>query len=150
MTCPYCKGSTQVVNSRPVENGKAIKRRRECLSCSKRFSSYERMSLGDLKVVKRSGGKERSSRHTREAGLRKALEKRPISEDGFQKLLVDIENDLFSLEKDTVTSEQVGRAVLSRLQKADKVGYLRFASVYRNFKSPKAFEKEIQKLEKQK
>ena len=138
------------MNSRPVDDGKAIKRRRECFKCAKRFSSYERMSLGDLKIVKRNGSKERYSRHKIEAGLRKALEKRPIPEDLFQKLLLNIENDLFSLEKETVSSEQVGRAVLSRLQKADKVGYLRFASVYRNFKSPKAFKKEIQKLEKEK
>ena len=108
------------------------------------------MSLGDLKIVKRNGSKERYSRHKIEAGLRKALEKRPIPEDLFQKLLLNIENDLFSLEKETISSEQVGRAVLSRLQKADKVGYLRFASVYRNFRSPKAFKKEIQKLEKEK
>ena len=138
------------MNSRPVDDGKAIKRRRECFTCAKRFSSYERMSLGDLKIVKRNGSKERYSRHKIEAGLRKALEKRPIPEDLFQKLLLNIENDLFSLEKETVSSEQVGRAVLSRLQKADKVGYLRFASVYRNFRSPKAFKKEIQKLEKEK
>lgn len=106
------------------------------------------MSLGDLKVIKRNGSKERYSRNKIEAGMRKALEKRPISEDAFQKLLLDIENDLLNFAKDTISSEQVGRTVLARLQKADKVGYIRFASVYRNFKSPKAFEKEIQKLEK--
>ncbi len=148
MNCPRCQKSTKVVNSRPLEDGRAVKRRRECLHCSQRFSTYERLSLGDFRVVKRSGSRELYARHKIEAGLRKALEKRPVTEAEFQKLLFEIEADIFSLGKDKVDAEQIGRIVLDRLKKIDKVGYLRFASVYRNFRSPQAFAKEIEKLEK--
>ncbi len=148
MNCPRCQKSTKVVNSRPLEDGRAVKRRRECLHCSQRFSTYERLSLGDFRVVKRSGSRELYARHKIEAGLRKALEKRPVTEAEFQKLLFEIEADIFSLGKDKVDAEQIGRIVLDRLKKTDKVGYLRFASVYRNFRSPQAFAKEIEKLEK--
>jgi transcriptional repressor NrdR len=99
-------------------------------------------------VQKRSGEKQPYVRHKLELGLRKALEKRPVPEEQFQKLVSWVENDIFNLEKDTVSSEQIGHIVLSHLRKLDKVAYLRFASVHRNFKSTKAFEKEIEKLEK--
>ncbi|MBI4217394.1 MAG: transcriptional repressor NrdR [Parcubacteria group bacterium] len=148
MNCPRCQKSTKVVNSRPLEGGRAVKRRRECLHCSQRFSTYERLSLGDFRVVKRNDSKELYARHKIEAGLRKALEKRPVTEAQFQKLLFDIEADVFSLGKEKISSEQIGRIVLDRLKKIDKVGYLRFASVYRNFRSPQAFAKEIERLEK--
>src|SRR3989344_384521 len=148
MNCPRCHKSTKVVNSRPLEDGRAIKRRRECLHCSQRFSTYERLSLGDFRVVKRNNAKELYARHKIEAGLRKALQKRPVTEALFQKLLFEIEADVFSLGKEKISSEQIGRIVLDRLRKVDKVGYLRFASVYRNFRSPQAFAKEIEKLEK--
>ena len=147
MNCPGCHKSTKVVNSRPLEDGRAVKRRRECLHCSQRFSTYERVSLGDFRVVKRNGSRELYARHKIEAGLRKALQKRPITESQFQKLMFEIETDIFSLGKDKINSEQIGRIVLGRLKKTDKVGYLRFASVYRNFRSPQAFAKEIEKLE---
>ncbi len=147
MNCPRCQKSTKVVNSRPLEDGRAVKRRRECLHCSERFSTYERLSLGDFRVVKRSGSKELYARHKVEAGLRKALEKRPIAESQFQKLMFEIEAEIFSLGKEKISSEQIGRIVLDRLRKVDKVGYLRFTSVYRNFRSPQAFAKEIEKLE---
>lgn len=103
-----------------------------------------------LTVIKRDGSRESYLRHKIELGLRKALEKRSVVEDEFQKLVSAIENDIFSLEKDTVSSEQIGHIVLSHLKNFDQVAYLRFASVHRNFKSARAFEKEIQKLEKAK
>jgi len=99
-------------------------------------------------VVKHSGEKQPYLRHKLELGLRKALEKRPVTEEQFQKLVSSIENDIFNLEKDTVSSDQIGQIVLVHLRTLDKVAYLRFASVYRNFKSTKAFEREIEKLEK--
>jgi transcriptional repressor NrdR len=101
-----------------------------------------------LEVQKRSGEKQPYLRHKLELGLRKALEKRPIGEEQFQKLVSSIENDIFNLEKELVMSEQIGQIVLTHLRTTDKVAYLRFASVHRNFKSTKAFEKEIEKLEK--
>lgn len=105
------------------------------------------MELAGLEVSKRNGSKEPYLRHKLELGVRKALEKRPYTEQQFQKLISGIENDIFDLGKDTVLSEQIGQAVLSHLRDFDKVAYLRFASVYRKFGSPKAFEREIQKLE---
>jgi len=121
-----------------------------CLHCKRRFTSYERIELVGLTVIKRDGSKEPYLRHKIELGLRKALEKRPVIEEQFQKLVSAIENDIFNLEKDAVSSEQIGHIVLSHLKTFDQVAYLRFASVHRNFKSARAFEKEIQKLEKAK
>lgn len=148
MKCPICQAGTKVVNSRGTDQGRAVKRRRECLKCHQRFSTYERMSLVDLRVRKRNGSKEPYYRHKIETGLRKSLEKRPVTGQEFQKLLFEIEHEIFNLEKSTVPTEQIGRIVLSYLKGVDKVAYLRFASVYRNFRTPKAFEREIQKLEK--
>jgi len=148
MKCPVCQNSTQVTNSRSADHGRAVKRRRVCLRCSRRFTTYERIELFGLQVVKRSGVKEPYVRHKLELGLRKALEKRPVTEEQFLKLVSLVENDIFNLEKDTVSSEQIGQIVLTHLREVDKVGYLRFASVHRNFKSTKAFEKEIEKLDK--
>jgi len=125
-----------------------VKRRRVCLECNRRFTTYERIELFGLQVVKRSGGKQPYLRHKLELGLRKALEKRPVSEEQFQKLVSAVENDIFNLEKETVRSEQIGQIVLSHLRSLDKVAYLRFISVHRDFKNTRAFEKEIKKLEK--
>ena len=148
MKCPVCHGATKVTNSRSADQGMAIKRRRECEKCGQRFSTYERMSLVDLRVLKRSGVHEAYDRHKIERGLRKALEKRSISEEKFQRLGFAIEHDVLNLKQNLISSEQIGRIVLLHLRKIDKVAYIRFASNYRNFKSTKAFEREIQKLEK--
>lgn len=148
MQCPVCQGSTKVINSRTADQGKVIKRRRACLKCQRRFTSYERLELVGLEVLKRDRSKEPYYRHKLELGIRKALEKRPISELQFQRLISQIENDIFNLEKTVVPSEQIGQIVLSHLRNLDKVAYLRFASVHRNFKSQKAFVKEIEKLER--
>ena len=150
MKCPVCQSSTKVTNSRGADHGKAIKRRRVCVQCQRRFTSYERIELVGLTVIKRNGSKESYVRHKIEVGLRKALEKRSVVEDEFQKLVSSIENDIFNLEKDRVSSEQIGQIVLLHLKDFDQVAYLRFASVHRHFKSARAFEKEIQKLEKAK
>ncbi|MDA1337377.1 MAG: transcriptional regulator NrdR [bacterium] len=148
MKCPICQNSTQVSNSRSADHGRAIKRRRVCPQCDRRFTTYERIELFGLEVQKRGNEKQPYLRHKLELGLRKAIEKRPVSEEQFQKVVALIENDIFNLEKDTVSSEQIGQIVLSHLRTLDKVAYLRFVSVHRNFKSTKAFEKEIEKLEK--
>ncbi len=99
-----------------------------------------------MTVLKRDGSKEPYYRHKLELGLRKALEKRDVAEDQFQKLVSRIEGEIFNREKEVISSEEIGQSVLSHLREFDKVAYLRFASVYRNFKSPRAFEKEIHKL----
>ena len=147
MQCPICRIDTKVTNSRDADHGRAVKRRRLCTSCGRRFTTYERLELLGVEVLKRNGAKEPFSRHKLEAGIRKALEKRPFGEEHLQKLVSSIENDIFNLDKDVVDSGTIGQAVLAHLKDLDKVAYLRFASVYRNFRSPKAFEKEIQKLQ---
>ena len=148
MQCPICQSDTKVTNSRNADHGRAIKRRRWCTSCGRRFTTYERLELLEIQVIKRNGSKEPFSRHKLEAGIRKALEKRPFEEEHLQKLISSVENDIFNLGRDEIESSQIGSMILFHLKGLDKVAYLRFASVYRNFKSPKAFEKEIQKLEK--
>lgn len=147
MLCPICKADTKVTNSRNADQGRTIKRRRQCTSCGRRFTTYERLELLGVEVIKRNGSKEPFSRGKLEAGIRKALEKRPCTEEQFQKLVSSIEHDVLNLNKDCVESSFIGQTVLSHLKQFDKVAYLRFASVYRNFRSPKAFEREIQKLQ---
>lgn len=120
------------------------------MQCKQRFTTYERLELLGLEILKRDGSREPYLRHKIELGLRKALEKRPYTEQQFQKVVSAVEGDIFNLEKELVPSEQVGQVVLSHLKSFDKVAYLRFASVYRKFGSTKAFEREIQKLEKSK
>ncbi len=147
MHCPICQADTKVTNSRDADRGRAIKRRRWCTSCGRRFTTYERLELLGVEVVKRNGSKEPFSRHKLESGIRKALEKRPYTEEQLQKLVASIENDIFNSNKEVVESSYIGQTVLSHLKQFDKVAYLRFASVYRNFRTPKAFEKEIKKLQ---
>ena len=132
-----------------ADQERAIKRRRKCVHCAKRFTTYERVELIGLEIIKRDGSRQPYYRHKLELGLRKALEKRPFTEEQIQKLVSRIESEIFNREKDVMPSEEIGQTVLSALRTFDKVAYLRFASVYRNFQSPKAFEKEIQKLTKQ-
>lgn len=148
MKCPICQEGTKVINSRSTDSGRSVKRRRECIKCERRFSTYEHISLVDTQVRKSNGVKEPFYRHKIEAGLRRAFEKRPVTEPDFQKLLFNIEDNIFNLSKDVISTEEIGRIVLIYLKDVDKVAYLRFASVYRNFKTPKAFEREIQRLEK--
>lgn len=150
MNCPLCRGNTRVTNSREADQGRAIKRRRICEACGRRFTTYERLELLGLEVVKRDGSREPYYRHKLEAGIRKATEKRPFTEEQLQRLVSGIENDLFELEQEVVESERIGRITLAHLQRFDKVAYIRYASVYRNFRSTRAFEKEIQRLEKTK
>ena len=146
MQCPICQSETKVTNSRGADRGKVIKRRRICTKCERRFTTYERLELMGFEVIKRDGSKEAYQREKLRTGIRIALEKRSCSEEEFQQLLSGIERDIFQIGTEVVSSEKIGQIVLTHLRQVDKVAYLRFASVHRNFKSPKAFEKEIQKL----
>ncbi|MFA7309132.1 MAG: transcriptional regulator NrdR [Patescibacteria group bacterium] len=148
MQCPLCQADTKVTNSRETDSGRAIKRRRECTVCGQRFSTYEQISLIDLRVQKRGGDIQQYDKRKIVNGIKIAVQKRPISEEQFKKMMFLIENDILNLKKDVIPSEQIGKIVLKRLAEIDKVAYLRFASIYRDFRTTKAFEKEIQKLEK--
>lgn len=142
MHCPYCQeGDSRVVDSREV--GSAIRRRRECQRCGQRFTTYERLAPVSLYVVKRDGRREPFDREKLHHGISTACAKRPISEETIETLVGKIENELFALGKAEVESKLVGEMVMEQLRGLDDVAYVRFASVYRQFKDIDGLEKEI-------
>ena len=144
MHCPFCRSTdTRVVDSRVADDGGAIRRRRTCSDCSKRFTTVEQMQLS---VLKRSGATEPFTREKAVAGVRKACKGRPVSEDDLACLGQAVEDALRSEGFAEVPAHQVGLAILGPLRKLDEVAYLRFASVYRAFESAEDFEKEISAL----
>lgn len=146
MLCPSCGAhETRVVDSRPVESGNAIRRRRECEACGHRFTTYERLEP-QLVVRKRNGRLEAFSASKLASGVSAALADRPVSGSQRQKLVAEVEEALRS-EGPQVTSEEIGRQVLDRLKALDEVAYLRFASVYKEFQGAADFEKEMAELE---
>lgn len=149
MKCPVCYfQDTKVVDSRVAADGLSIRRRRECLKCGYRFSTYEEVEILDLSIVKRDGRKENYTRDKLVKGLRRALEKRPITEEKFKRLVSLIERDLQALRKSEILSDQIGQAVMKQLKKIDQVAYIRFASVYESFKDVQSFKRELNKLVK--
>lgn len=148
MICPFCGHSeTKVVDSRDTNDEKAIRRRRECEKCQARFSTYEEMEIMRLTVIKRDGNKQDYDRKKIEIGIRKSLEKRPVSEDKINKVVGDIEYDIQARESGEITSKEIGKMILDKLKEIDDVAYLRFASVYKSFKSADSFRKEMEKME---
>ncbi len=148
MRCPVCGDlEDKVIDSRTAEDGRSIRRRRACLSCGRRFTTFERIEELSLLVVKRSGHKEPFDRSKIVSGVRSALKNRPVGEDEIEALAADIE-DALRAECVDVSSQQVGRMVLEHLRDLDEVGYLRFASVYKGFADVKDFEREFSYLSK--
>lgn len=149
MNCPFCNNSeTKVVDSRDTSDGKITRRRRECIKCNVRFSTYEEIELLRLAVVKKDGSKVDYDKNKIEAGIRKALEKRPITQEKFAKLMGDIEYDIRAVEKPEITTREIGRLVLKKLRELDEVAYVRFASVYKSFGSIESFKKELDTFDK--
>jgi transcriptional repressor NrdR len=147
MRCPVCSSEeTKVVDSRIAADGLGIRRRRECESCEYRFSTVEEVEILDLAVVKRDGHRQPYLREKIEAGLRRALEKRPCTPEQFKSLIGGVERDIQKLKKDEVTSEEIGEIVMSQLRAFDTVAYIRFASVYRSFADVKTFQEELDRL----
>jgi transcriptional repressor NrdR len=150
MNCPFCNNTeTKVVDSRETNEGKITRRRRECLKCAVRFSTYEEIELLRLVVIKKDGSKTEYDKNKIETGIRKALEKRPISEEKVSKLMGDIEYEISALEKAEVSTREIGRIVLKKLKELDEVAYVRFASVYKSFGSIESFKKELDLLDKE-
>ncbi|MBN1518873.1 MAG: transcriptional repressor NrdR [Spirochaetales bacterium] len=150
MRCPHCLSmDDRVIDSRTLANGESIRRRRECLACGFRFTSYERIEEKPLMVVKRDGRREPFDRAKLERGLSRALEKRPVSQLTIENILNEIEDEAAMVGKGTneVPSAELGRMTLHKLYELDKVAYIRFASVYRKFESMDEFVKEIERLE---
>jgi transcriptional repressor NrdR len=143
--CPACRsGDTRVVDSRDDES--AVRRRRECQSCRHRFTTYERIEAARLFIVKKDGRREPYNRDKVLAGLRKACEKRPISEEAMVSVADAVERELFARGESEISSDVVGELVMSALKKLDKVAYIRFASVYRSFTDLNSFQEELAQL----
>ncbi len=149
MICPYCGHlETKVIDSRDTNDGKAIRRRRECEKCQKRFSTYEEPEIMKLTVIKKDGSREEFQKEKIKKGIARALEKRPVNAEKREKLLREIEYEICSLGKTELSTREIGRIILKKLRQIDEVAYVRFASVYKSFGSIKAFRKELEKMEK--
>ena len=147
MKCPYCGfKESKVVDSRPAEEGNSIRRRRECLSCSKRFTTYETVESLPMVVVKRDGSRQTFDRRKLVNGMLRACEKRPVSVAQLEKLGEEIEQELQNSLEREISTEHVGELVMDKLKGVDEVAYVRFASVYRQFKDINTFMRELNKL----
>lgn len=147
MKCPFCGSlSDKVVDSRISQEGDSIRRRRECLSCQKRFTTYERVEEIPLMVIKKDNRRETFDRNKILSGIRKACEKRPISVATMEELADSVEREIYRDFKEEVKSTDVGKMVMSRLHALDEVAYVRFASVYRRFKDAREFMEEIEEF----
>lgn len=147
MKCPYCGfKESKVVDSRPTEEGSSIRRRRECLSCSKRFTTYETVESMPMVVVKRDGSRQTFDRRKLVNGMLRACEKRPVSVAQLEKIGEEIEQDLQNSLEREVSTEHIGELAMDKLKSVDEVAYVRFASVYRQFKDINTFMRELNKL----
>lgn len=147
MKCPFCDNvDTRVIDSRPTEEGHAIRRRRGCDKCGKRFTTYEKIEESIIRIIKRDGRGESFDRNKIIRGLVRACEKRPVSVEQIEKIANDIERGLNNLMEKEVRSEFIGELLMDELKKVDEVSYVRFASVYRQFTDANTFIKEIEKL----
>lgn len=147
MRCPFCSyGESKVIDSRPAEEGTSIRRRRECLSCGKRFTTYETVESLPMVVVKKDGSRQSFDRQKVLGGMIRACEKRPVPLAELEKIAEEIEQDLQNSMEREVTTESIGERVMDRLRKVDQVAYVRFASVYRQFKDIDTFMAELNKL----
>lgn len=151
MKCPFCNYSeSKVIDSRPAEEGATIRRRRECLSCQKRFTTYEIVERLPLLVIKKDGSRQSFDKVKLLNGMVRACEKRPVHIADLEKIADDIEHELQSSLEREVPSEKIGIMVMDRLKNLDEVSYVRFASVYRQFKDINTFLEELNKLLKEK
>jgi transcriptional repressor NrdR len=148
MRCPNCQNEdTKVLDSRPIDEGTAIRRRRECEKCDFRFSTYEEIEILDLTVIKKDAKREMFSKEKLERAIRLPMEKRPHTDDTLRKLLSSIEIEIQKKAKDgQITSAEIGDIVMKKIKKVDKVAYVRFAAVYREFEDVDEFKEELKKL----
>lgn len=149
MKCPKCqKDETKVIESREVSSGESIRRRRECLKCSNRYTTYERIERPNLIVVKKDGTRELFDRRKILVGLDRACQKTAVTALQREEVVANVENQVYSLDQDEVDSSYIGELIMKYLAELDDVAYVRFASVYRHFKSVEGFERELAKLKK--
>ncbi|MBO7632594.1 MAG: transcriptional repressor NrdR [Lachnospiraceae bacterium] len=147
MKCPFCGDeNTKVIDSRPSEETNAIRRRRQCEKCSKRFTTYEKVETIPLVVIKKGNVREAYDRSKIEAGVFRSCHKRPISVSQITQLVDEVENAIFNMEEKEIPSSKIGELVMDKLKNLDAVAYVRFASVYREFKDVSTFMDELKKL----
>ena len=147
MKCPYCSNpDTRVIDSRPAEDGNSIRRRRSCDVCGKRFTTYEKIETIPLIIIKKDNNREQYNRGKIEKGILRACYKRPVSAEDIQRTIVGFETRIFSLEEKEIPSSAIGEIVMDALKDLDEVAYVRFASVYREFKDVNTFMDELKKF----
>ena len=147
MKCPYCSNpDTRVIDSRPAEDGNSIRRRRSCDMCGKRFTTYEKIETIPLIIIKKDNNREQYNRGQIEKGILQACYKRPVSAGDIQRAIDRIETKIFSLEAKEIPSSAIGEIVMDELKDLDEVAYVRFASVYREFKDVNTFMDELKKF----
>lgn len=147
MKCPYCnQENTRVIDSRPAEDNNSIRRRRECDGCGKRFTTYEKIETIPLIIIKKDNNRETYDREKIEAGVLRACHKRPVSVNQLTALVDEVENEVFNMEEKEIQSRVIGELVMNKLRDLDMVAYVRFASVYREFKDINTFMDELKNM----
>lgn len=147
MRCPYCGSrETEVIETRDSEDLETIRRRRSCIHCTKRFTTYERIEMVNLTVIKKDGKRTQFNRDKLRTGILKACEKTPVSVDTIDKLITEVERELRNGETVEIESKKIGHMVATRLKTIDKIAYIRFSSVFRRFVDIEDFQKEVLKL----
>ena len=147
MKCPFCgDDNTRVIDSRPADDNEAIRRRRQCDECGKRFTTYEKVETIPLIVIKKDKNRETYDRSKIESGVVRSCHKRPVSVDQIEACVDEIENKIFNLGVREIESEKIGEIVMDQIRDLDQVAYVRFASVYRQFKDADSFMSELKKL----
>ena len=147
MKCPFCSSeNTRVIDSRPADDNNSIRRRRLCDDCGKRFTTYEKVETIPLIVIKKDNNREQYERSKIESGILSACHKRPISVDQITKLVYDVEIEIFNREEKEIPTSLIGELLMDRLKDLDAVAYVRFASVYREFKDVNTFMNELKKM----
>lgn len=147
MKCPFCgHENTRVIDSRPAEENNSIRRRRVCDECNKRFTTYEKIETIPLIIIKKDNNRETYDRAKIEAGVLRACHKRPVSAAQISQLVDEVETEIFSMEEKEIPSQIIGELVMNKLKDLDAVAYVRFASVYREFKDINTFMQELQNL----
>ena len=147
MKCPYCnEADTKVIDSRPADDNSSIRRRRQCERCGKRFTTYEKLETMPLMVIKKDNSRETYDRSKIEAGVLRACHKRPISVNQINQLVDEVETEIFNREEKEIPSSLIGELVMDKLKDLEAVAYVRFASVYREFKDVNTFMSELKKM----
>ena len=147
MKCPFCSSeNTRVIDSRPADDNNSIRRRRMCDECGKRFTTYEKVETIPLIVIKKDNNREQYDRSKIESGVLSACHKRPISANDISKLIDDVETEIFAREEKEIASDVIGAIVMDKIKDLDDVAYVRFASVYREFKDVNTFMSELKKM----